>query len=131
MMNRNAKYLSGFCIWVAWMVITAHSIIPHDHHLADSFTGRDEKCPVSESKAGHTSGFPIHCHSLNDFASESASKYSIIHNIQLNDITFDSFPSDLIPELQLPLVLVTEIREPFPDSYFLEIPSLRAPPSLV
>ena len=125
------KYISGFCLWLAWMVMTAHLIVPHDHHLADSFTNKEDKCPVSESKTGHSSGFPIHCHAFNDFASEKAFKYVIIENIQSNDISFSGFPAALTLELQLPRILISDIREPFPDSYLLEISSLRAPPSLV
>lgn len=131
-MGKIIKNIPAFFLWLAWLIITAHLIIPHDHHLADSFTADENACPVSngKGKTSHNSGFPVHCHAFNDLTSEKAINYFFSENIQHNDIgisnSFDPFKFDL----QLPGITIFNLRKTFTDSYFLKFSALRAPPSL-
>lgn len=129
-MSKIFKNISVFSLWLAWLVITAHLIIPHDHHLADSFTSKDDSCPVSNGKTDHSSGFPIHCHAFNDLNSEKAITYFFTCNIQYNDIVISSFFDPLAFELQFHYIPIIDLRESFPDPYLLELSQFRAPPSL-
>ncbi|MCX6320220.1 MAG: hypothetical protein NTX93_00220 [Bacteroidia bacterium] len=130
MMHKIIKNIPAFFLLLAGLVITAHLIIPHDHHLADSFTTKEDSCPVSNGKSGHSSGFPIHCHAFNDLTSEKATAYYFICNIQNNDILISSFFDSLAFELQFHIIPIIDLRESFPDHYLLELSQFRAPPSL-
>jgi hypothetical protein len=123
--NRN---ISVFSLWLAWMVFTAHLIIPHDHHLADSFTTKEDICPGSNGKTGHKSGFPIHCHAFNDLVSEKVVKYVLNRNIQFSDISVCSFSDGF--ELQNFCITFFDLRKTFQDSQYLKLSALRGPPSL-
>ncbi len=130
MMRKIIKNISVFFLWLAWLVITAHVIIPHDHHLAESFTNQEDSCPVSNGKTSHSSGFPVHCHAFNDLTSEKATTYYFTCNIQYNNIVISSFFDPFTFELQFHYILIIDLRESFPDPYFLELSQFRAPPSL-
>jgi hypothetical protein len=129
-MNKIIKNMPVFFLWLAWLVITAHQIIPHDHHLADTYSNQEDSCPVSNSKTGHHHGFPYHCHAFNDLASEKATTYVLQANIQTNDVLISGFPDIFVFELQVTLTTISNIRKFFPDFYLLELSPLRAPPSL-
>jgi len=129
-MNKAIKNIHIFFLWLACLVITAHLIIPHDHHLADSFTSNDDSCPVSNGKTDHTSGFPVHCHALNDLTSEKATTFYFTNNIQNNDIVIRSIIDPFAFEFQFHIIPIIELREPFPDHYLLELSQFRAPPSI-
>ena len=130
MMRKIIKNIPAFFLWLAWLVIIAHSIIPHDHQFADSFTSKDDACPVSKGKTGHSSGFPVHCHAFNDLTSEKALTYFFSENIQYNNILISSFIDPFVFKLQFLCITIIEIRIPFPDSHLMELSPLRAPPSL-
>jgi len=129
-MRKIIKNIPVFFLWLAWLVIIAHSIIPHDHQFADSFTAKEDACPVSNGKTGHNSGFPIHCHAFNDLTSEKALTYFFSENIRYNDISISSFFDPFAFELQFLCTTIIDIRKPFPDSHLLDLSPLRAPPSL-
>lgn len=130
MMRKIIENISVFFLWLACLVIIAHVIIPHDHHLADSFPSKDDSCPVSNGKTDHSSGFPVHCHALNDLTSEKATTYYFTCNIQNNDILISSIFDPFAFELQIHIIPIIELRDSFPDPYLLELSQLRAPPSL-
>jgi hypothetical protein len=124
------KYISVLFLWLVCLVMTAHLIIPHDHHLTDSFNTTEDICPVSNGKTDHGSGFPVHCHALNDLTSERATTIFLKKNVKFNNLSFSTLTEAFIFEFQVPLSTIIDIREPFPDPYLFEIPSLRAPPSI-
>ena len=117
-------------MWVAWLVLIAHQIVPHDHHSADYFTAKEDSCPVSNGKTSHSSGFPIHCHAFNDLTSEKATTYFFSENIRYNITAVNSFFEPFALELQFSCITIIDIRKPFPYSHLLEFSPLRAPPSL-
>lgn len=130
MIQRNIKYISVFFLWFAWLVMTAHLMIPHDHHLADSFAHQGNSCPDSNGRSSHIPAFPVHCHAFNDLTSEKVFTYSFSHNIQCNNFFFSSI-SDPFAFIQLLRhITITDLRKPFPDTYLLGYSSLRAPPEL-
>jgi len=110
--------------------LSAHLIIPHDHHCADSYTDHDEDCPVSNKDSGHHSGFPIHCHAFNDLTSERSRPFQISENNQYRFVSF-SLPTDA-QSVDLPnsYVSIREFSKPVFDSKILKCSSLRAPPAL-
>ena len=130
MMGKIFDNIHVFFLWLAWLVIIAHLIIPHDHHLSDSFTTRENACPVSKGKTGHTSGFPMHCHAFNDLTSEKAIIYFFTENIRHNDFGIGSIFSPYTFKLQFSGIAIFEILRVSTDSHFLEYAVLRAPPSL-
>ena len=130
-MSKVFKIIPVFSLWLACLVITAHLIIPHDHHIADSFSSMDDSCPVSNEKTDHTSGFPVHCHAFNDLTSEKATTYYLTCDIQNNDIVISSIFDPFAFELQFHIISIIELRDSFPDPYLLELSQFRAPPSLI
>jgi hypothetical protein len=127
MMSKVFKNLSIFSLWLACLVITAHVIIPHDHHSADSSAAKEDSCPASNGKPDHSSGFPVHCHALNDLTSEKTIIYYFARNIQNNDVLISIFFDPF--ELQFHYIPIIDFRESFPDPYLLELSQFRAPPS--
>ena len=130
MKNKIIKYISVIFLWLAWLVLTAHVIIPHDHHLADSFTTKEDACPVSNGKTSHSSGFPVHCHAFNDLASEKATTYFFKFNIRYNDIAISSVFDPFAFEFQFPCITFIYLQNHLPDSHLLELSPYRAPPSI-
>jgi hypothetical protein len=130
MMSKVFKNIPVFFLWIAWLVLTAHLIIPHDHHLSDSFSHQEESCPVSNGKTGHLPGFPVHCHAFNDLTSEKATICFVKRNIRYNDSATSSFFDSFTFDFQFPPIAIIDFREPIINSHFLELAHLRAPPSL-
>jgi hypothetical protein len=129
-MHNNKSSIPVFSLWLAWLVLTAHLIIPHDHHLADSFSREDEKCHSSNSNTNHH-GFPIHCHAFNGLASEKATKYVPEKKILNNDLPFGAITKNSTSDFLISQTSIFNVCEPFPDLYLLDLSQLRAPPSLV
>jgi len=130
MMRKIIKNIPVFFLWLAGLAMNAHLIIPHDHHLADTYSHQEDTCPVSNGETSHSSGFPIHCHAFNDLTSEKARMYLISENIQYNDIAINSFFDPFAFELQVPCITIYDLQKPFPDSHLPGLSPLRAPPSL-
>ncbi len=130
-MSKIRKNISVLFLSLAWLVMSAHMIIPHDHHLPGSFTGRDQSCPVSNGKSGHHPGFPVHCHAFNDLSAEKASSYVLRDNLQIGSIIFKSFHDTFDYEQKVTSIRIFDKQKPFPDFYLIEYSSLRAPPSLI
>jgi len=129
-MSKILKNIPVFCLWVAGLSFYAHLLVPHDHHLADSFANKDDDCPVSSGKPGHSSGFPIHCYAFNDLTSEKATTYFFSKNIRYNVIEIRSSFDPFSFELQLPGTTVYDIHKPITNSHYPGLNPLRAPPSL-
>ena len=127
-MRKIRKYFPAFFLWFAWLVLTSHLLIPHDHHLLESLNNQDEPCPASNLP--HHSGFPFHCHAFNDLTSEKAITFVLDDNIQTYDASFFIYFDKLIINYSIPGNLLRDFRRPVPDLYLLEISSLRAPPEL-
>lgn len=131
MLSKILKYIPGFSLWCAWLILTAHLLIPHDHHIADSFSNRDGNCSVPENKSSHNSSFPIHCHAFNDLATDKARPIQISPNIKENSIIFQVY--SIQSELELPLSgeNIIDLDKPVFNYFALDLSLLRAPPVFV
>jgi hypothetical protein len=128
LMHKLVRNISVVFLWIAWAVLTAHLMIPHDHHLLESFNVQEESCPASNTTTSHHHELPVHCHAFNDLASEKAITYVLKINIQSDYLPFSYDNSFTVPDPKFSFASFIYIREPFPDSYILEFSSLRAPP---
>jgi len=128
MMRKIFKYMSVFSLWLAGFILSAHLIIPHDHHLTDSFSSQGENCPESHNGSGDNKGFPVHCHAFNDLTSERLRPIHIFQNIQDTSFTFHSFSSLTAIDFQVFYTSIFELHKPVLDSFFLDLSLLRAPP---
>lgn len=129
-MSKILKYIPVLFFWLAGLTLSAHTLIPHDHHSADPNTGQEKNCPFPDNKSGHKSGFPMHCHAFNDLATDKIRLYHISQIFQYSfsvpEIICDSISNDL------PISSISFIytQKPVFDTYALELSLLRAPPSL-
>jgi hypothetical protein len=130
MMRKIFKYMSVFSLWLAGLTLTAHQIIPHDHHLSDSFAAKESSCPYSHGSEKPHSGFPLHCHAFNDLLSEKPIIYLIINDIQCDDFMVGSYSESNNHLIQFTILSFYNTVEPLIDSEILELSALRAPPSL-
>ena len=130
MKDRIIRNIPILILWVAGLAINAHMIIPHDHHMADSFASTSDTCPVTNNKPGHHPGFPVHCHACNDLACEKATILLDIRSIQFNDYTICILSDIATFRFHTAGIRVFDfIKLPFKS----DIPDLsqqRAPPSL-
>jgi hypothetical protein len=131
-MRKIVKNIPVFFLWTAWIVMTAHLMIPHDHHLSDSDAQKEGSCPYSQShEAGkHNSGFPIHCHAFNNTTSEKAITFLLAVDLQSVDFVFGDVYDSQGLTLTSSKIEFSDFRKPLLDSEILELSSLRAPPSL-
>ncbi len=130
-MGKTINMIGIFWLWLAGLILSAHLIIPHDHHIADASVIEDENCPASERESNHHSGLPVHCHAFNDLVSEKFRIYQILPDIQYNLNAFISSSEEIAFDLHICCVRIIDLQKPFIDSYALELFQLRAPPSLV
>jgi hypothetical protein len=129
-MSRFIKYFRVFFVWLACLVITAHLLIPHDHHLTDSFEANENACPVSDSNTGNHSHHPVHCHAFNDLTSEEARSFIIIKIIHQTLFAISSPDYSFPFKILLSDARIEESRQHFPENHFTEFSHLRAPPVL-
>lgn len=130
-MSKFIKSIPISLLWLSWIVFTAHLVFPHDHHLTDSFTTKEDSCPVSKGNTGHQSGFPVHCHAFNDLVSEKAITYVISKYIHSDKISTGCYPDALTFNFPISGIPITDKPVPVPVSYMLGLSTLRAPPSLI
>lgn len=128
MKRKILKYSSVFSLWFAGFVLVAHLLLPHDHHIADTFSNQDENCPVSNDKSHHHSGFPVHCHAFNDIVSEKLKTFQISQNIQLNPVTFSILTDISDFKIQSSNFSLIDFSKPIFDPFALDLSLLRAPP---
>ncbi len=118
-----------FFLLLAGLIITAHMIIPHDHHLAGIIPGGDETCPVSKDNKRPHNGFPIHCHAFNDINAEEATTFILPGNVHISYDRIAHFPDPLVIELQVVFTRNFDVQRTIPDFSLTETCLLRAPPS--
>jgi hypothetical protein len=117
-------------LWAAWIVLTAHSIIPHDHHFQESSGSLENSCPASDHQSDHHSKFPTHCQALNDLTSEKAIIYFFPGSITSIDFIAADNSSVADFESYLHSCTIIELPEHLPVSHLLELSPFRAPPVL-
>ena len=129
-MIRISRYISGLSLSIALLAFIFHMIIPHDHHMAEINSLPGDKCPASENNTSHNNGLPVHCYSLNDLASEKATRFQIAEQLKFSVIEQGRLT---LHSVLYPDVYCIEIFEntllPY-DSWLIESSPLRAPPSL-
>ena len=128
MKRKILTYTSVFSIWLAWLLINAHLIIPHDHHSSDLFGNKEDTCPVTENRPVHNHGFPLHCHAFNDLTVEKFVKYAVSKNIQSDYISTAGFSDNFRSSAFL--ATVADSRQDFREHHFFDLSPLRAPPYL-
>lgn len=128
MMRKILKYTSVFTLWLAGLTLSAHLLLPHDHHITDSFSNQDKNCPASNNESDHSSGFPLHCHAFNDLASEKLRSCQVLQNIQYIFISFCNCSAKSTFKLPFSSVIIVDLQKPISDSFALELSLLRAPP---
>jgi hypothetical protein len=127
MLYRAGKYIKVFTLMLGWFIITAHLVIPHDHHSSDLYGNKEESCPVSDEKPGHGHRLPIHCHAFNDLVTEKAVKIVSVRYIQSGNILYPGICD--ICYSQVFITTITENKLTFTFNPLLENCSLRAPPA--
>jgi hypothetical protein len=130
LMSKFCRYIPVSILWFAWLVLTVHLMIPHDHHLLESISGLEESCPVSHKVPNSHPLFPVHCHAFNNLVSEKAATYVINPNIQTYNILVNTISDISIFDFQLYKITIYDNRKPFPEPSQIVLPVLRAPPSL-
>jgi hypothetical protein len=129
-MKKNNSKIPVIFLWIAWLLLTAHSVIPHDHHSNELQGASEASCPVSGHEAGHHSKLPGHCHALNDLTSEKAIVFSFPGNLFCVDFIVPDNESLINYEAYLHSYIIIELPEHLPVSHLLELSPFRAPPVL-
>jgi len=127
-MKKIISNISILFLWAAWILLTAHSVIPHDHHSQDSFGRSETSCPGSGGDSDHNSKFPGHCYALNDLTAEKAQVFSFFMNFSCNDFIREDVSEIATSELYLHSCKILELPEHLPVSHLLELSPFRAPP---
>ena len=130
-MSKVIKYIPVLFLLIAWLVMFAHQIIPHDHHLSESFTNKDDSCPLSKNKSNHHPIFPVHCHAFNDLTAEKAITFVLSDNVRNNNLFFSGIADVFASDMQRPMIHSLYFSKPLTDSDFPELSLLRAPPLLI
>jgi hypothetical protein len=115
---------------LAVIILNAHMIIPHDHHLSDSDLCQETKYPVSKDGRTHHPAFPAHCHAFNDLASEKAIVFNLNKYVRYPDFTPGSVLVPAVSNLQISCGRIFDFYVLPVNSFILELSSLRAPPFL-
>jgi hypothetical protein len=125
MVQKNNK-LSVYFMLLAWMVITAHQVIPHDHHSGNEIVGNEHGCPLAGGSSDHHKGLPLHCHAFNDLSSEKIAKLVHTNCFQQDLFTAVRITCAIEPGYKTGNYLVTSPG--LPEFFHLSFFSLRAPP---
>jgi hypothetical protein len=129
-MKRVLKNIPVIILWVAWLILTAHLLIPHDHHLVETYVNQEEPCPASHGSPNHHPLTPVHCHAFNDITFEKSVGFIHYFNqLSVGLISYNSF-DPIIPDYHVQRIGLFGLNDSLPDHYLLEISSLRAPPVL-
>jgi hypothetical protein len=129
-MRKVIKIIPVFSLWLACLALVSHLMIPHDHHLTETYTPQEESCPVSNENTGHQQGFPVHCHAFNVSDLQRAVIYILIKENQSDDISSIEPQNAFVSGSGDFHITLFDTGKFFTDSYFLELSSLRAPPSI-
>jgi len=121
----------SFCfLCIAALTVTAHLIIPHDHHSADSFLNQDKNCNDSGNESNHHSGFPVHCHAFNDLTSEKLRIYLVPENIKVNFLKVSILTDSSSIVFSYSFCPIREVFGTFHYSSFGRYSFFRGPPSI-
>ena len=123
------KYTSVFFLWLGVLALSGHLLLPHDHHITDTVSNQDEKCPASNNKSDHRSAFPVHCHALNELAIVKARPIQILRNIQFSFIPFSILTDASDFTLQVSSISLIDFSRPIFNSFAPSLSCLRAPPA--
>jgi hypothetical protein len=129
-MGRTSKKIQILFLMFAGLAFTAHNVIPHDHHITDSVSGKEESCPSSNGKSGHHHNFPVHCHAFNDLTSDKVTISFVPDKIRTRDVAIRTQYDQITALLQNIFISKSEFSNPFPDREIIGSLKLRAPPSL-
>jgi|APMed6443717190_1056831.scaffolds.fasta_scaffold441124_1 hypothetical protein len=129
-MRKIFKFISVFSLLVAGLTLSAHLLLPHDHHFADPFSRQDNNCPASNDKSGQKSHLPAHCHAFNDLTSDKSRPIQISQNIQIRFITITILTETSAFKLKRSCISNIVFSKPIFDCHILEFSPLRAPPVL-
>jgi hypothetical protein len=129
-MRRILESLRNFFLLLAGLAVTAHMIIPHDHHLSDQLSGQNIPCPVSDSETGHNKGFPVHCHAFNDLAAEKFPPTILQKNLQTGPVSVCRLYNIIPLEFHYSGIAVNISGIPFPQIFTASANPFRAPPRL-
>jgi hypothetical protein len=69
-LGKSFQNIAAQFLWLAVIIIIAHTVIPHDHHAEFSGSIPDSTCNAHENGSGNHHSIPLHCHSLNDLVCE-------------------------------------------------------------
>jgi hypothetical protein len=124
------KLIRAFFLLLAALAMTAHMIIPHDHHMACQVNGFKDSCHLSHEKSNHHPFFPAHCHAFNDLAAEKFPPLIVKQAAQTSFASIIWSPDYYQPGLNLSQKITDNSGKPFPEIYIPGFSFLRAPPSL-
>jgi hypothetical protein len=127
-MRKILKYLQVFLFWLAGLTLSAHLIIPHDHHISDSASRQESNCPVTDNQHGKHKGFPVHCHAFNDLATEKEIKHVFISLIQVKAADFNCDNELLLYATESSFTYISDKAHPLVKQFFVDLFPLRAPP---
>lgn len=130
MKTRIIKIIRLLSLFLAVALMTAHMIIPHDHHQSDSVVCNQDSWPDSNQGTGHHSNLPIHCHAFNDLASEKAINPVLLNFFQFRDLKPVSIIDTALSYIPFSRIRVYNVFKDPVNAGILELSSLRAPPSL-
>ena len=125
-MSNKIKRIQSVFLILAGLLLVAHMVVPHDHHMTVSEESDNEECPVNDPDAKHHSGFPPHCHAFNDITSEKPVIY--ILKYQVNVLDACGFSESILLDLRNTSCSVFAFVDPFPEPYHQGLSQLRAPP---
>jgi hypothetical protein len=130
MIVRIIRYMRAWLLFLAVVILNAHMIVPHDHHLADSDLCQETRYPASKDGKTHHPAFPTHCHAFNDLASEKAIVYNSIKYVKYPDFNPGSVLVLTGSNLKETWGRIFDFYVLHVNSVILELSSLRAPPFL-
>jgi hypothetical protein len=123
------RKIPAMFLFIAGVAIMAHMIIPHDHHISDSFISQDDACPASTEQSHQKSGIPVHCHVCNELTCEKASVLVAVRCIDSHNLSAHK----IFDQSELKVHFVESGIYDFVTVSFKgvdsEFSSLRAPPS--
>jgi hypothetical protein len=130
-MGRLSKKIGAFFLLLSGIILVAHLIVPHDHHLSDSNASADWSLPCSKSSNDHHHGFPIHCHAFNDLASEKATTFVHTGSLHCTCCLTSSIAQKVDSYFIKHTVLFSDSDNLPEEAEYLQLSLLRAPPYML
>lgn len=129
-MSKVFKNIAVFPLWLAGLVIIAHLVIPHDHHSDCSASNKENECHADNTgNPVKPSGFPLHCHALNDLTFErTSSNFVVCNNVPACDLFILSFIESSTLSTSFACIRIKDFQKSFTETDLCHFPSLRAPP---